>query len=160
MVEAFKQWRVYVEGAFLPVSVYTDHKNLEYFSTARSTSRRHARWAASLSTYNYIIYYRKGASNGKPDALSRRSDYIPSPLPSVPILAPSPPLLHTPYLIGVGVLLLPDDPLLPDIRAAQAADANLSATMTRLQGGSGGGSNPVLSEGSPSGRSQDEHFRL
>ena len=60
---------MYVEGVVLPISVYTDHKNLEYFSTTRSTSRRHARWAASLSTYNYTISYRKGASNGKPDAL-------------------------------------------------------------------------------------------
>ena len=32
MVEAFKQWRVYVEGAATPVRVYTDHENLEYFS--------------------------------------------------------------------------------------------------------------------------------
>ena len=160
VVDAFKQWRVYVEGAVLPVSVYTDHKNLEYFSTARTTSRHHARWATSLSTYNFIIYYRKGTSNGKPDALSRRPDYIPPPLPSLPVLTPSLPLLHTPHLIGAGVLLLPDDSLLPDIRAAQAADADLSATMARLQGGPGGGSNPALPEGSPSGRSTDEHFRL
>ena len=101
----------------MAVSVYTDHKNLEYFSTARTTSHRHARCAASLSTYNYTISYRKGASNSKPDALSKRPHYIPPPLPSLPILAPSPPLLHTPYLLGVGVLLLPNDPLLPDIRA-------------------------------------------
>ena len=69
VVEAFQQWRVYVEGVVLPVSVYTDHKNLEYFSTARTTSRCHARWAASLSTYNYTIFHCKGASNGKPNAL-------------------------------------------------------------------------------------------
>ena len=43
VVSAFQQWRVYVEGAVLAVSVYTDHKNLEYFSTPRTTSRRHAR---------------------------------------------------------------------------------------------------------------------
>ena len=43
VVESFKQWRVYVEGAVHPIQVYTDHKNLEYFSTARTTSRRHAR---------------------------------------------------------------------------------------------------------------------
>ena len=29
VVEVFKQWRVSVEGVVLPVSVYTDHKNLE-----------------------------------------------------------------------------------------------------------------------------------
>ena len=86
MVAAFKQWRVYVEGAPHPIQVYTDHKNLEYFSQARTTSRRHARWAATLAAYKYDIIYRKGASNGKPDALSRRPDYIPPPLPSLPIL--------------------------------------------------------------------------
>ena len=46
VVEGFRQWRVYCEGAVVPVEVFTDHKNLEYFSAARTTSRRHARWAA------------------------------------------------------------------------------------------------------------------
>ena len=48
---------------------------------------------------------------------------FPPPLPLLPIVVPTPPLLHTPYFIGEGVLLLSDDPLLPDIRAAQAEDA-------------------------------------
>ena len=64
MVEAFKQWRVYLEGAETPVRVYTDHKNLIYFSTARTTSWRHARWASTLPAYTYTIIYRKGAANG------------------------------------------------------------------------------------------------
>ena len=38
VVEAFKQWRVYLEGVATPVKVYTDHKNLEYFSTVRPES--------------------------------------------------------------------------------------------------------------------------
>ena len=160
VVEAFKQWRVYVEGAVIPVCVYTDHKNLEYFSTARTTSRRHARWAAALSTYNYTITFRKGASNGKPDALSRRPDYVPPALPSLPILATTPPLLQTPYLIGAGVLRLPDDPLLPAIRAAQAEDPTISADIARLQGRPGGESNPALPGGSQSGRSEDQHLLL
>ena len=64
VVEAFKQWRVYLEGPASPVKVYTDHKNLEYFSTARTTSRRHARWASTLAAYTYNIIYRRGAANG------------------------------------------------------------------------------------------------
>ena len=97
VVAAFKHWRVYVEGAQHPVKVFTDHKNLEYFSTARTTSRRHSRWAASLATYEYEIVYRKGSANGKADAFSRRPDYKePAPPPSshplpFPIPAPSPP---------------------------------------------------------------------
>ena len=76
IVAAFKHWRVYVEGAAHPVRVFTDHKNLEYFSTARTTSRRHARWATAKAAFNYNLVYRKGPSNGQPDALSRRSNYL------------------------------------------------------------------------------------
>ena len=146
MVAAFRQWRDYVEGAVVPVQVYTNHKNLEYFNHARSTPQRHARWAATMAVYNYTISYCKGASNGKRDALSWRPDYIPPPLLSHPILSPpsQDPLLHTPCLRGAVVLLLPNDPLLPNIAVAHAADATISATMAKVQGGIGGESNPAL----------------
>ena len=120
--------------------MFTDHKNLQYFREARTTSRRHARWAASLAAFSYSILYKKGSSNGQPDALSRRSDYLPPPLPSLPILSPSPfppgpdPLFFTPHLLGAAVLLSPNDPLLPDIATAQAGDAVLSAIIKRLGG--------------------------
>ena len=72
-----------------------------------------------LAAYNYTILYRKGAANGKSDALSRRPDHVPPPLPSFPILSHSPaePILYTPYLIGAAVLVSPSDPLLPEIAA-------------------------------------------
>ena len=162
VVEAFKHWRVYVEGANHPVSVYTDHKNLEYFSAARTTSRRHARWAASLATHDYTIIYRKGAANGKPDALSRRPDNIPPPLLSLPIISSpqSDPLFHTPHLIGAAVLISPEDPLLPEIAAAQAGDATLSALITDLTRGPRRESNPALPAGSPSGKSEGQLYTL
>ena len=81
MMEAFKQWRVYFEGAVVPVKVWTDHKNLEYFSTAKTISRRHAQWAATLASYNYVISFRRGVSNGKADALSRNPSFVPPPPP-------------------------------------------------------------------------------
>ena len=59
MVTAFKQWRVYLEGATHPIQVFTNQKNLEYFSQARTTSRRHAWWATTLAAYDYTIVYRK-----------------------------------------------------------------------------------------------------
>ena len=163
-MEGFKHWRVYVEGAKHAVQVYTDHKNLEYFSEARTTSRRHARWAATMAAYDYKIIYRKGAANGKSDALSRRPDYHPPPLPSLPILSRPPsrsdPIHPTPYLVAAAILLSPDDPLLPAIVAAQAGDATISALISSFQGGPGGGSNPALPAGSPSGRSAVGQFSM
>ena len=52
-----------MEGAAHPIRVFSDHKNLEYFSQARTTSRRYARWTASLAAFNYTISYCKGACN-------------------------------------------------------------------------------------------------
>ena len=129
MVASFKEWRVYVEGAQFPVQVFTGHKNLEYFSTAKTTSRRHSRWAATMAAYDYKITYRKGVTNGKADAFSRRPNYRSTPLPSLPILSGhhSDPLHHTPYHIDAAILVSPNDPLLPEIAVAQAGDANLSA---------------------------------
>ena len=35
VVEAMRQWRVYLEGSKYIVQVYTDHKNLVYFTTTK-----------------------------------------------------------------------------------------------------------------------------
>ena len=156
-MEAFKQWRVYLEGATTPDRVFTDHKNLEYSSTARTTSRRRARWASTLAAYTYNIVYRKGAANGRSDALSRRADHVPPPLPSLPIL-PHPhaePILRTPYLVGAAVMVSPSDPLLLEIAAAQAGDPAMVATINTILGRPRGVSNPALPSGSPSGRSEE-----
>ena len=69
--------------------VYTDYKNQEYFHGARTTSRRHARRAETLAVYDFTIVYKKGETNGKLDALSRRPDYQPDPIPELPILPDS-----------------------------------------------------------------------
>ena len=152
--------------------MFSDHKNLEYFSSTRTTSRRHARWAATLAAYQYTIAYRKGASNGKPDALSRRPDYLPPPLPSLPILPlpppslPNPlppgadPIFHSPTLRGAAVLVSPTDPFLHDVAAAQARDPVLSALINSLQRGPGGKSNPALPEGKPSGGSAEGQYTM
>ena len=79
---------------------------------------------------------------------------------SLPIL-PQPhaePLLHTPYLVGVAIMVSPSDPLLAEIAAAQAGDSALSATIKTVLGRPSGGSNPALPHGSPSGRSEEEQF--
>ena len=78
IVSAFKECRRYLEGAQHEVLVFIDYKNLEYFTTTKVLNRRQARWAQELAGYEFKSIYSPGAQNGKPDALSRRSEYRPA----------------------------------------------------------------------------------
>jgi hypothetical protein len=40
VVDSFKIWRKYLEGVLLWVLVYTDHQNLEYFTTTKVLNRQ------------------------------------------------------------------------------------------------------------------------
>lgn len=75
IVAAFKEWRRYLEGPKYTVLLYTDHQNLQYFTTTKVLNRRQARWAEVLAEFNFKIIYRPGSKNGKADALSRRPEY-------------------------------------------------------------------------------------
>ena len=77
IVEGFKHWRRYCEGTEHQVQVFSDHQNMEYFTTTKVLNRRQARWAQELAGIDFRIYYRPGSQNGKPDTLSRRSEYRP-----------------------------------------------------------------------------------
>jgi len=77
VVDAFKHWRRYCEGAAYQVQVFSDHQNLENFTTTKVLNRQQARWAQELAGIDFRIYYRPGGKNGKPDALSRRAEYRP-----------------------------------------------------------------------------------
>jgi len=75
IIASFHQWRSLLVGSPFPVTVYTDHKNLLYFTDAKHLNRRQVRWSLFLTDFNYHIIYRPGKEGEKPDALSRRSDY-------------------------------------------------------------------------------------
>jgi len=77
IVAGFKQWRAYCEGSHFQIQVYSDHNNLQCFTTTKVPTRRQARWSETLSTYNYTINYRPGTLGAKPDALTRRADVYP-----------------------------------------------------------------------------------
>ncbi|KAF8752038.1 hypothetical protein RHS01_07732 [Rhizoctonia solani] len=79
IIKALEEWRIFLEATDKPVQVFTDHRNLEYWMQARTFNRRHARWRVFLSDFNFEIHYRPGKQSGKPDALSRRSDYVDLP---------------------------------------------------------------------------------
>jgi hypothetical protein len=56
--------------------VWTDYKNLIYFTMTKVLNRRQVRWVETLAPYNFVIAYRKGSENTRADALSRRTNYI------------------------------------------------------------------------------------
>ena len=76
-LEAFMEWKHYLYGADKPITVYTDHQNLQHFLTTKKWNQRQIRWAQLLASFNLKILYRPGSRNGKPDALSRRPEYRP-----------------------------------------------------------------------------------
>jgi hypothetical protein len=64
-----------LEGTDEPITVDTNHRNLEYWQKANTFNRRHARWYQLLAPLNFNIHYRPGKMSDKPDALSRRHDH-------------------------------------------------------------------------------------
>ncbi len=67
---ALEEWRHWLEGAQHPFIVWTDHKNLEYIRTAKRLNTRQARWTLFFNRFNFVLSYRPGSQNTKPDALS------------------------------------------------------------------------------------------
>jgi len=72
IIESFKKWRHYLKEVATPVEVYTDHKNLTYFSETKTLSWCLARWSEFLSQFNLSIKFRPGRLEKKPDALTQR----------------------------------------------------------------------------------------
>ncbi|KAF8747897.1 Chromo (CHRromatin Organization MOdifier) domain [Rhizoctonia solani] len=60
IIRSFEYWRIFLEGTAHPVTIFTDHRNLEYWKESRTFNRRHARWHLLLAGYNFQIVYRPG----------------------------------------------------------------------------------------------------
>jgi len=75
IIHALEEWRHFLEETTHPVEIWTDHKNLEYFMTAKKLNRRQARWSLHLARFNFLLHHHPGRTMGKPDALSRRADH-------------------------------------------------------------------------------------
>ncbi|KAI1507259.1 Dimer-Tnp-hAT dimerization containing protein [Pyrenophora tritici-repentis] len=59
-------------------TVLTDHKNLQYFYRERQLSERQVRWSELISRFNFALEWKPGKTMGKPDALSRREQDLPT----------------------------------------------------------------------------------
>jgi RNase H-like domain found in reverse transcriptase len=75
IIRAMEEWRQFLEGVEHQFEVWTDHKNLEYFMTAKKLNCRLARWSLFLARFDFLLHHRPGKSMGKSDALSQRADH-------------------------------------------------------------------------------------
>lgn len=85
---ALEEWRHWLEGAQHPFIVWTDHKNLEYIRKAKRLNSRQARWTLFFNRFNFVLSYRPGSQNTKPDALSRLFNPEPTAKKPEPMLPP------------------------------------------------------------------------
>jgi len=72
IVAALRHWRVYCEGA-TGLTIYSDHKNLQYFTTTKELSRRQCRWSELLGQYKFDIVYIQEKTMGAPMRLAEEA---------------------------------------------------------------------------------------
>ena len=72
---ALEEWRHFLKGAQHPVEIWMDHKNLEYFMTAKKLNRRQARWSLYLACFDFKLIHHPGHSMGKSNVLLWRPDH-------------------------------------------------------------------------------------
>lgn len=77
IVDSFKEWRHYLEGARHRIQIFTDHRNLQHFREKRVLNRRQVRWSQFLEEFDFNINYRPGRLGEKPDALTRHAGVYP-----------------------------------------------------------------------------------
>jgi hypothetical protein len=135
IIRAFEHWCIFLEGIKETITVFTDHKNLEYWKTARTFNCRNAHWHLTRVPYNFVIAYRPGKQSQKPDALSRRADHMQIE-PDEQVVLPNSQFqgfattLSTPFLDRV-MKAFPKDPSLDIILAAVTAPAQLPQSVAQ-----------------------------
>jgi hypothetical protein len=77
IVDSLHKWSTYCKSTQYPITILSDHKNLEYWQTKKVLNLRQARWVEQLANYDFRITYRPGKLAGKPDILSCESGDLP-----------------------------------------------------------------------------------
>jgi hypothetical protein len=72
--KAFKIWHHHLEGSMSLIEVFTDHKNLEYFSTSKTLTWQQVQWSKYLNAFNLSLHFWPGKLGVKPDVLTRHWD--------------------------------------------------------------------------------------
>jgi len=75
IIHVLEEWRHFLEGTTHPVEIWTNHKNLEYFMTAKKLNHRQACWSLHLARFDFLLHHCPRRTMGKLDALSRRANH-------------------------------------------------------------------------------------
>ncbi|XP_011270284.1 hypothetical protein CAOG_08673, partial [Capsaspora owczarzaki ATCC 30864] len=70
ILECLREWRHYVCGSG-KITVWSDHRNLQWFTETRELTAREARWCEMLGEFDLVIKHLEGSKNGAADAMSR-----------------------------------------------------------------------------------------
>ena len=69
IIQALQEWQHFVEGTEHQFEIWTNHKNLEYFISAKQLNWRQAWWSLYLVWFDFLLHHKLGKLMGKPDAL-------------------------------------------------------------------------------------------
>ena len=75
MIRGLENWKYLLENTKFKFKVWTNHKNLEYFTKVHKLNHRQAQQALYLSRFNLTLKYILGTKMEKADNLSRRPDW-------------------------------------------------------------------------------------
>ena len=65
IMRPLNKWQHFLEGAPHKVEIWTDHKNLEYFMSAKKLNRQQAQWSLTMARFDFVMHHLPGRSMGK-----------------------------------------------------------------------------------------------
>jgi len=71
IIRALEEWHHFLEGSQQKFEIWTDHKNLKYFITAKKLNWQQEQWSLYLSQFNFVMHHYPGCTMGKCNALSQ-----------------------------------------------------------------------------------------
>ena len=57
IIRCLKHWRPELKSIDIPIKIFIDYRNLEYFITTKELTRRQAKWVEKLAEFNFKILY-------------------------------------------------------------------------------------------------------
>lgn len=134
IVRAFEDWRHYLEGLPGKFVVFSDHKNLEYWKTARNLTRRQARWSLFLSRFHFEIIPKPGKTMGKSDTLSRQGQHeVKDEEDNLSQVVLNPEMFRAAASQRGQASVVPDQKLLQRIRECSEKDVEVAEALAKVQ---------------------------